>query len=55
VLSSLFNLSKGHLSVIDPLYTVKLTSNKINLVYRNNQLIGTASYITNSEKELINK
>ena len=44
----------GNISVIDQLYTLKVTDNKRKLIYDNNKLIGSSSYIINND-EIINK
>nr|AWB36247.1 hypothetical protein [Lactarius sp. (in: basidiomycete fungi)] len=49
------NLSKGHISVLDQLYTLKVTENKRRLIYdENNKLTGTVPYVINKDKEIIN-
>ena len=35
------NLSEGHISLLDQVYTLKVTDNKRQLIYKNNKLIGT--------------
>jgi hypothetical protein len=50
------NLSQGHVSVIDEIYTLKVTNNKRKLIYSDKgKLIGTTPYIINENKEIINK
>jgi len=50
------NLHEGNISVINQLYTLKVTDNKRKLIYdQNNKLIDTNPYIINEEKEIINK
>lgn len=50
------NFSEGHINVLDELYTLKVTSNKRQLIFdKNNKLIGTKPYIINENKEIINK
>jgi len=47
------NLSLGQVSILDQLYTLKVTNNKRKLIYDNNKLIGTSPFIINN-KEIIN-
>jgi hypothetical protein len=50
------NLEEGNISVIEQLYTLKVTNNKRKLVYdENDKLIGTVPYIINENKEILNK
>lgn len=49
------NLSSGYISVINELYTLKVTDNKRKLIYENNKLIGTVPFVINKDKEIINK
>lgn len=50
------NLAKGEISVINELYTLKVTGNKRKLIYNeNNKLIGTTPYVINENKEILNK
>lgn len=49
------NLSEGNVSILNEVYTLKVTSNKRKLIYENGKLIGTKPYIINSEKEILNK
>lgn len=50
------NLEKGDISVINELYTLKVTGNNRKLIYDdNNKLIGTTPYIINENKEIINR
>jgi len=50
------NLSKGTISVLDQIYTLKITDNKRKLIYNNNnKLIGTTPYVINDLKQIINK
>lgn len=50
------NLSEGHISILNEIYTLKVTDNKRKLIYdENNKLVETESYIINSKKEIINK
>lgn len=50
------NLHEGNISVIDQLYTLKVTDNKRKLIFdNNNNLISTIPYIINENKEIINK
>jgi hypothetical protein len=49
------NLSSGYISVINELYTLKVTDNKRKLIYENNKLIGTVPFVINKNKEIINK
>lgn len=46
---SLFN---GTITINEQLYTLKVTSNKRQLVYKNNTLINTIPYISNSDKTI---
>lgn len=49
------NLSLGHISVLNEVYTLKVTSNKRKLIYDNNKLVSTDPYIINEDKEILNK
>ena len=49
------NLSEGHVSILNEVYTLKVTNNKRKLLYENGKLIGTAPYIINENKEILNK
>lgn len=49
------NLHEGNISIINQLYTIKVTDNKRKLIYDNNILIGSTPYIINENKEIINK
>jgi hypothetical protein len=50
------NLDKGHIQLLEQLYTIQVTENKRKLIYDvNNKLIGTTPYIINSNKDIINK
>jgi hypothetical protein len=47
------NLSKGHIEVLDQLYTLKVTDNKRRLIYDiNRRLIGTSPYFINNNEIL---
>jgi hypothetical protein len=48
------NLSEGAISILDQLYTLKVTDNKRKLIYENYKLINTTPYIVNNKK-IINK
>jgi len=48
-------LSKGHIQVLDQMYTMKVTENKRKLIYKNGKLIGTQPFIINDKKEILNK
>jgi hypothetical protein len=48
-------LNEGHIKVLEQLYTLKVTDNKRQLIYdENNKLIGSTPYIINEKKEIIN-
>jgi hypothetical protein len=48
-------LSQGHISILNEIYTLKVTSNKRKLIYdNNNKLIATQPYIINENREIIN-
>jgi hypothetical protein len=49
------NLSDGHISVLNEVYTLKVTSNKRKLIYENNRLTSTVPYIINENKDILNK
>jgi hypothetical protein len=49
------NLAEGHISVLNEVYTLKVTSNKRKLIYENNKLISTVPYIINENKQILNK
>lgn len=50
------NLQEASISVINQLYTLKVTDNKRNLIYNeNNKLIGTIPYTINENKEINSK
>ncbi len=49
------NLSQGNISVLDEVYTLKVTTNKRKLIYENGKLVGTEPYIINFKKEILNK
>jgi hypothetical protein len=44
------NLSDGQIKLLDQLYTLKVTDNKRQLIYKNNKLIGTKPYVINKSK-----
>ena len=46
------NLSKGHISILEQIYTLKVTDNKRKLIYENNKLVRTVPYIIDSDKKL---
>jgi hypothetical protein len=47
------NLSEGYISIINQLYTLKVTENKRKLIYdKNNVLCGTLPFIINDDKEV---
>jgi hypothetical protein len=48
------NLTEGHISVLEQLYTLKITDNKRKLIFENNKLIETKPYIIDNNKEIIN-
>jgi hypothetical protein len=49
------NLSEGNISLLNQLYTLKVTDNKRELVYnRDNKLIGTKPYIIDFYKKILN-
>ena len=48
------HIDVGNISVIEQLYTLKVTDNKRKLIYQDNKLIGTNPYIINRD-EIINK
>jgi hypothetical protein len=48
------NLSKGQIKLLESLYTLKVTDNKRQLVYdENNKLISTKAYRINKDKVII--
>jgi hypothetical protein len=50
------NLSLGHITVLDQLYTLKLTDSKRKLIYNeNNKFVNTVPYVININKEVVNK
>jgi hypothetical protein len=50
------SLSKGHIQLLESVYTLKVTDNKRKLIYdKNNKLIGSVPYIINSDKVILNK
>jgi hypothetical protein len=47
------NLSEGHIKLLEQIYTLKVTDNKRDLIYdENNKLIGTKAYIINKDKDI---
>jgi DNA polymerase type B, organellar and viral len=47
------NIEKGHISVLEQIYTLKVTDNKRELIYdKNNKLINTKPYIINNKKDI---
>jgi hypothetical protein len=38
------NLSSGYINLVKQLYTLKVTANKRELIYKNSKLIGTKPY-----------
>lgn len=44
------NISKGHVSIINGVYTLKVTDNKRSLIYFNNKLTSTRPYIINNNE-----
>ena len=44
------NLSEGKINLLNELYTLKITENKRQLIYKNNKLIGTKPYKIDSNK-----
>jgi len=48
------HIEEGNISVINQLYTLKVTENKRKLIYKNNKLISTIPYIINKD-EIMNK
>jgi hypothetical protein len=46
------NISDGYISVLQQLYTLKVTDNKRQLIYKNDKLIGTKPFIIDSSKDL---
>jgi hypothetical protein len=49
------NISEGTISILDQLYTLKVTDNKRKLIYsKNNELIGSKPYIIDPDKNIIN-
>ena len=48
-------LDKGHIEVLNQMYTLKVTENKRRLIYQNGKLINTEPYIINENKEILNK
>jgi len=48
------HIEEGNISVINQLYTLKVTDNKRKLIFKNDMLIGTNPYTINND-EIINK
>jgi hypothetical protein len=48
------SLSEGHISLLQQLYTLKVTDNKRKLIYKDNLLINTEPYIINRDKKFLN-
>jgi hypothetical protein len=47
------NLEKGHISVLEQIYTLKVTDNNRQLIYNsNNKLIGTKPFVLNFDKDI---
>jgi len=44
------HIDQGNISVIEQLYTLKVTDNKRKLIYKNNKLVGTKAYKIDSSK-----
>jgi hypothetical protein len=50
------NLQSGNIEVLDQMYTIKVTENKIKLIYdENGKLTGTMPFIIDSKKTILNK
>lgn len=47
------SLSEGAINLLDELYTLKVTENKRQLIYKNNKLIGTKPYKISENKTII--
>jgi hypothetical protein len=46
------NLSEGKINILEQVYTLKVTENKRQLIYKNNKLIGTKPYKIYSDKDI---
>nr|AWX52929.1 hypothetical protein [Lactarius sp. (in: basidiomycete fungi)] len=49
------NLEMANISVLEEVYTLKVTDNKRKLIYENNKLVRTVPYIINENKGILNK
>jgi hypothetical protein len=46
------NLSEGHIKLLDQVYTLSVTDNKRQLIYKNNKLVGTTAYKIDNHKDI---
>jgi len=46
------NLSEGQINILEQVYTLKVTENKRQLIYKNNKLIGTKAFKINMRKDI---
>lgn len=46
------NLSEGQINILEQVYTLKVTENKRQLIYKNNKLIGTKAYKIDKAKDI---
>jgi len=47
------DLSKGHIKLLEQVYTLQLTENKRNLIFRNNKLVATKAYNIDTNKKVL--
>jgi hypothetical protein len=46
------NLSEGQIKLLDQVYTLQVTDNKRQLIYKNNKLVGTRAYKIDKSKDI---
>ena len=46
------SLSEGYIALLEQVYTLKVTENKRQLIYKNNKLIGTKAYKIDNNKSI---
>jgi hypothetical protein len=46
------NLSEGHIKLLNQVYTLSVTDNKRQLIYKNNKFIETKAYKINKNKDI---
>jgi hypothetical protein len=49
------NITKGNISILNEVYTLKVTNNKRKLIYENNKLVKTVPYVIDLNKKILNK